>query len=131
MLEVVAAVIKRQNAYLCVQRGTHRHAYLSDKFEFPGGKMEAGESQEEALIREIREELSLSIKPLRHLISVPHRYPEISLVLHAWLCEPEPGEPVLSEHKSYVWLPAAELKSLDWAAADVPVVELIEGGSAG
>jgi 8-oxo-dGTP diphosphatase len=125
VLEVVAAVITRSDFFLCLQRGNHPFPYLSEKFEFPGGKTESGESQEEALIREIREELCLEIRPLRHLISVAHAYPDFSILLHAWLCETEEKEPVLNEHKTACWLPLDRLKEPDWAAADVPVVEFL------
>lgn len=125
VFEVVAAVIIRNGSVLCLQKGSHRFSYLSEKFEFPGGKTESGESQEEALVREIREELCLEIRPLRHLITVPHAYPDFSILLHAWLCETEEKEPVLNEHKTACWLPLDRLKEPDWAAADVPVVEFL------
>ena len=126
-LEVVAAVITRSDLFLCLQRGFHPFSYLSEKFEFPGGKIEAGESQEAALIREIREELCMEIRPLQHLISVPHAYPDFSITLHAWLCDSDEKEPVLNEHKSACWLPALRLKELDWAEADVPVLHVLSG----
>lgn len=125
VLEVVAAVITRSDLILCLQRDYHKFPYLSEKFEFPGGKIEAGESQQEALIREIREELSLDIRPVRHLVSVPYAYPDFSITLHAWLCDSDEKEPVLNEHKSACWLPALRLKELDWAAADVPVLDIV------
>ena len=125
LIQVVAAVIGRQNRFLCVQKGSHRHPYLSEKFEFPGGKTEPGESHEAALIREIREELNLEIRPLRHLITVSHSYPDFSIMLHAWLCASEEGEPVLTEHLQACWLPAERLMELNWAAADVPLVNFI------
>jgi 8-oxo-dGTP diphosphatase len=125
VVEVVAAVITRSDLILCLQRDYHPLPYISEKFEFPGGKVEAGESQEAALIREIREELCLDIRPVRLLISVPHVYPDFSILLHAWLCDTNEKEPVLNEHKSACWLPAGRLKELDWAAADVPVLDVI------
>ena len=121
--EVVAAVIQHENEILCVQRGIHRYPYLSHKFEFPGGKTEAGETQQQALIREIREELHMEIRPLRHLISVHHSYPDFRILLHAWLCESTSRELMLLEHTAARWLLPEQLHALDWAAADIPVVE--------
>ncbi len=124
-MEVVAAVIHQEGRFLCTQRGEHRYGYLSKKFEFPGGKTEAGERVEDALVREIREELAMEIRPVRHLISVSHSYPDFNLNLHAWLCSCHSMEFVLHEHISACWLPAKELSQLDWAAADLPVAALL------
>jgi 8-oxo-dGTP diphosphatase len=124
-VDVVAAVIHHKGTFLCTQRGQHRFPYLSEKFEFPGGKVETGESQEAALVREIYEELRMKIRPILPLISVNHQYPDFGLVLHAWLCETEQPEYELREHLQGCWLPAERLRELDWAAADVPVLDLI------
>lgn len=85
--------------------------------------MEAGESQEETIVREIREELSMEIQPIKHLLSHTHHYPNFSIELHTWLCKPLNDELELSEHQAFVWLDAKDLKGLDWAEADVAVVE--------
>ena len=128
-LEVVAAIIVHEKSVLCVQRGIHRYPYLSEKFEFPGGKTEPGETQEAALIREIREELSLEIQPLRHLISVRHPYPDFAIHLHAWICESKTRDMLLTEHIQALWLKTEDLSRPDWAAADLPVVaELMKSG---
>jgi 8-oxo-dGTP diphosphatase len=124
-IEVVAAVIQHEGKYLCVQRGESRYAYVSEKFEFPGGKVEAGETQLNALIREIAEELEIEIQPEKHLVSVTHHYPDFSIVLHAWLCQSFTKEIQLKEHISMLWLLPNELHKLDWAAADLPVVEAL------
>lgn len=124
-IQVLAAVIIKDQKILCVQRGAHKYPYLSNKWEFPGGKMEAGESQEETIVREIREELSMEIKPIKHLLSHTHHYPNFSIELHTWLCKPLSGEPQLNEHVAAVWLDAKDLKKLDWAEADVAVVEIL------
>lgn len=124
-IEVVAAVIYHEGAFLCVQRGKHPFAYLSGKFEFPGGKTEPGEQAAAALIREIREELDMNIHPLRHLITVNHSYPDFSIRLQAWLCRCDSIEYNLKEHLSACWLPPEQLKQLDWAAADLPVVDFL------
>ena len=124
-VEVVAAIIERDDKILCVQRDDHKYPYLSNKWEFPGGKMEEGESQEETIVREIREELSMEIKPIKHLLSNTHHYPNFSIELHTWLCKPLSGEPQLNEHQAAVWLEAQDLEKLNWAEADVAVVEIL------
>ena len=124
-IQVLAAVIVKDNKILCVQRGPHKYPYLSNKWELPGGKMEEGESQEETIVREIREELSMVIQPIKHLMSYTHNYPNFSIELHTWLCKPLSVEPQLNEHQAAVWLEAKDLKKLDWAEADVAVVEML------
>lgn len=124
-LEVVAAVICFEGKILCVQRGLHRYGYLSNKYEFPGGKTEPGESIPDALIREVREELALKIQPLRPLISITHHYPDFSLNLHGWLCSCLAPDLELREHLAGIWLGPERLHEPDWAAADLPVVEEI------
>lgn len=125
IIQVLAAVIVKENRILCVQRGAHKFPYLENKWEFPGGKMEVGESQEETIQREIREELSMEIKPLKHLMSNQHLYPDFSIELHTWLCQPLSESMELKEHRSSIWLTATELKKLDWAEADVDVVNFL------
>lgn len=124
-IQVLAAVIIKDQKILCVQRGTHKYPYLANKWEFPGGKMEAGESQEQTIRREIKEELSMEIQPIRHLLSHTHHYPDFSIELHTWLCKPLSDELELNEHQECVWLDAKDLKELDWAEADVAVVEVL------
>ena len=125
IIQVLAAVIVKDNKILCTQRGEHKYDYLSNKWEFPGGKMEVGESQEETIQREIREELSMEIKPLKHLMSNQHLYPDFSIELHTWLCQPLSESMELKEHRSSIWLTATELKKLDWAEADLDVVNFL------
>lgn len=125
IIQVLAAVIVKDNKILCTQRGEHKYDYLSNKWEFPGGKTETGESQEETIQREIREELSMQIKPLKHLMSNQHHYPNFSIELHTWLCQPLSESMELKEHRSSIWLTTSELKKLDWAEADVEVVNFL------
>jgi len=98
---------------------------LTNKWEFPGGKMEAGESQEQTIRREIREELSMEIQPIKHLLSHTHHYPDFSIELHTWLCATVGEGMELNEHQAFVWLEVKDLKELDWAGADVAVVEIL------
>jgi 8-oxo-dGTP diphosphatase len=120
--EVVAAIIQHENQFLCLQRGPSKYAYIAHKWEFPGGKVEAGETQERALIREIQEELDLDINIARPLLTVHHAYPDFAITMHGLLCTTSPQTPTLHEHVAYVWLPREQLHTLDWAAADLPLV---------
>jgi 8-oxo-dGTP diphosphatase len=125
-IEVVAAVIQHQNKILAVQRGPAKYAYISEKWEFPGGKMEAEETEEQTIIREIREELDMQIAVKAKLLTVEHSYPDFHLTMHTYLCETEQSEPILTEHLAFRWLSMDELEVLDWAGADVPIVEVLQ-----
>ncbi|WP_284652476.1 (deoxy)nucleoside triphosphate pyrophosphohydrolase [Flavobacterium terrisoli] len=122
-IEVVAAVISHNNKILCVQRGDSKYDYIAFKYEFPGGKVEENETNEEALLREIREELSIDIKIDSKYLTVNHEYPDFTLIMHSFLCSCNNPELQLTEHIDYKWLKNTDLKSLDWAAADVPIVD--------
>jgi 8-oxo-dGTP diphosphatase len=122
-ITVVAAVIEHKGKYLCVQRGINKYDYISKKWEFPGGKIEAEESPENALIREIQEELAMEINELDFLISVEHTYPDFRLTMHTYLCKSAQTTPTLIEHLDYTWQSASDMQHLDWAAADLPIVE--------
>ena len=123
MLEVVAAVIHLKGKVICVRRGPNVQEFISDKWEFPGGKVEVGESREEALVREIREELSVDIEVSELLMTVEHTYPDFHLSMHVFKCVLDHGEITLNEHVALNWLSIDELDQLEWAAADIPVVE--------
>jgi 8-oxo-dGTP diphosphatase len=125
-IEVAAAVIQHQNKILAVQRGPAKFAYISEKWEFPGGKMEAGETEQETIIREIKEELDMDISVNSKLVTVEHSYPDFHLTMHTYMCETNQSEPKLTEHLAYQWLEKSELTKLDWAGADVPIVEIIK-----
>ena len=122
-IEVVAAVIFREGKVLCVQRAEHEREYVSLKWEFAGGKVEVSESLEEALMREIREELSVDLEVSEFLMTVEHTYPDFHLTMHVFKCVLDQGEITLNEHVALKWLSIDELDQLDWAAADVPVVK--------
>ncbi len=121
-VNVVAAVIKHSKEILVVQRGAGKFEYLSGKFEFPGGKIEQGESPEEALVREIREELLLEIEVVGHLMTIEHQYPDFQINMQCFECVSEDRNITLTEHTGHHWLPVSQLNTLDWAAADVPAV---------
>lgn len=120
-ISVVAAIIKYNNKILCVQKGENKYDYISNKFEFPGGKIEEGETLQETVIREIKEELNMVIKPVEPFITVTHQYPHFLLTMHTFICSCDDPKVILTEHINYKWLATKELKNLDWAAADIPI----------
>ena len=121
---VSAAIIIENEKVLCVQRGESKYDYISKKYEFPGGKIEEGETKENALIREINEELNLEINNLELFMTVTHEYPDFKLTMHGFLCKTKNIDSlILKEHLAYKLLPKTELKNMDWAAADIPFVE--------
>lgn len=122
-VEVVAAVIFHNNKILCVQRGDNKYNYIAFKYEFPGGKVESGETNEAAIKREILEELSLEISIDSQFLTVNHEYPDFILTMHSFICFCDNTSIELSEHIDFKWLDKTELKTLDWAAADVPIVD--------
>lgn len=126
---VVAGIIFYQDKILCVQRPKNKLHYISEKFEFPGGKIEQGETEKEALQREIFEELNITIKIKSYYLTVVHAYPDFELTMHSYICEVHTKDLTLNEHISLEWLKLNELQKLDWAAADIPIVnKLIMNG---
>ena len=126
--EVVAAVIEYENKILCMQRGEAKYDYTSYKFEFPGGKVEAGEEKYVALSRELREEMDLDvvIGEEDYLLTVDHTYPDFLITMHAYLCKVDTPDFVMKEHADFKWLPVSELDTLEWAEADKPIVEWLK-----
>lgn len=127
-LEVVAAVLEYEGKYLCMQRGASKFDYTAYKYEFPGGKIEPSETGPEALMRELNEEMgiSISITQENHLISVNHVYPDFSITLHTYLVHVDSPEFVLKEHIAFKWLKAMDMGKLDWAEADKPIIEKLK-----
>ncbi len=126
-VRVVAAVIHRDGAVLATQRG---YGAYKDFWEFPGGKIEAGETPEAALVREIGEELAVTVGPERYLLTVEYDYPAFHLSMDCFLCSIASGEPTLLEHESARWLDREHLLTVNWLPADLLIVErLKEEGS--
>lgn len=121
-IKVVAGIIFFENQLLCVQRPKNKLQYISEKFEFPGGKIEYGETNEEALHRELFEELSISTNIKSFYTTVVHQYPDFELTMHSYICDINSKEITLNEHIDKKWLMINQLDSLDWAAADIPIV---------
>ena len=119
-IRVTCAVIRRHGRILVARRGPAMK--MPGKWEFPGGKVEAGESEEETIYREIQEELSLTIQVTDRWPAVFHDYGSFRIELIPFLAEALSGEAVPSEHDQICWLSAAELTDLDWAEADLPVM---------
>ena len=122
-VHVTAAVIIKENKILCVQRNENKYDYISKKWEFPGGKVEENEQLEDTIKREIQEELNLNIDVKSFLIQVNHQYPDFKLKMDTFICEITSGFLKLNEHIDFKWLSINELSDLDWAAADLPIVE--------
>ena len=121
-IEVVAAIIRRDDRIFATQRG---YGEFKDWWEFPGGKMEPGESPEEALAREIREELDAEIIVDKFLSTIDWDYPSFHLTLHCYLCSLLSEALHLNEHEAARWLGADELSSVQWLPADYAVLPLI------
>ena len=123
-IEVVAAIIHdAEGRIFATQRG---YGEFKDGWEFPGGKMEAGETPEEALRREIWEELETRIEVERLVETVEYDYPQFHLTMHCFLCRVESGRLELKEHEAARWLAKEELGSVDWLPADLQVIDVIE-----
>jgi len=121
-IEVVAAIVIFENRILCVQRNKNKFDYISEKYEFPGGKIEEGETKVEALQREILEELNMQIEIQSEFLTTHHEYPDFALTMHSYICKCQHATLTLNEHINFMWLPQDELMQLDWAAADIPIV---------
>lgn len=122
-IEVVAAVIFCDGRLFATQRG---YGEWKDWWEFPGGKIEQGEKAEEALKREIREELATEIAVGRLLTTVCHDYPQFHLIMYCYICTVVSGRLSLLEHEDARWLSPDELSSVKWLPADAEVVELLK-----
>lgn len=121
-IEVVAAIIRRGDQILATQRG---YGEWKDWWEFPGGKMEAGETPEEALKREIQEELDTEINIDSFLATVEWDYPQFHLTMHCYICSLRTEALHLNEHEAARWLGADDLHTVNWLPADEQLIEKI------
>lgn len=121
-IEVVAAVIEDAGKVLATQRGYGEYAGY---WEFPGGKIEPGEAQEDALVREIREEMAAEITVRRFICTAEQEYPTFRIVMHCYLCHLASGYELL-EHSSAKWVDASTVGSVNWLPADIKVVDQLK-----
>ncbi len=121
-IEVVAAIIRKDNDIFATQRG---YGEFKDWWEFPGGKMEPGEAPEEALVREIQEELSTDISVDKFLYTVDYDYPKFHLTMHCYMCSLLSEALHLNEHEAARWLNKDEIHSVNWLPADEILLPMI------
>ena len=122
---VVAAVVCQDGKYLCMQKGKTKYDYTSYKWEFPGGKIEPGETPQAALARELMEEMDYPVEVGERIVTVSHEYPDFCITMTAFFCKPLSDSFRLKEHVAYEWRGKEKLAELDWAAADVDIVKAI------
>ena len=122
-IEVVAGIIKDGDKIFATQRG---YGEFKDGWEFPGGKMEPGETPQQALARELKEELAIDVNVGDFLCTVDYDYPTFHLTMHCFYCSVTGGELTLLEHEAAKWLKTTELHSVNWLPADVEVVTALE-----
>ena len=123
-IEVVAGVIKDGERVFATQRG---YGDFKDFWEFPGGKMKPGETPQQALARELKEELAIDVSVGEFICTVNYDYPAFHLTMHCFYCTIAGGKtPELLEHEAAKWLGPAELRGVDWLPADVEVVKALE-----
>jgi 8-oxo-dGTP diphosphatase len=125
MIEVVAAVIIYQKKILAFRRGASKFDYVSFKYEFPGGKVEADESLELALQRELQEELNLYGTVEELIATIEHSYPDFTIKMHCFLVKIDDFNGVLKEHTEFAHVPLNEAHQLDWIEADRPILEIL------
>ena len=123
-VEVVAAILIHNNLVFACQRG---YGEFKDGWEFPGGKVEAGESPEEALRREIREELEVEVNVGDLIDTIEYDYPAFHLSMKCYVCTIAGGSPHLLEHEAARWLSADQLDSVAWLPADITLIPKIAG----
>ncbi len=122
-IKVVAAIIKDNDKILATKRG---HGEFIGGWEFPGGKIEKGETKEEALKREIQEELSLDIAINNYIYTVEYDYKTFHLTMDCFICSIKSGELTLNEHSDCKWLTKDELDKVDWLPADVDLIQFLK-----
>ena len=122
-VRVVAAIIIENDKVFATQRG---YGEFKDGWEFPGGKIEPGETPEEAIVREIKEELDTEVEVIELLATVEYDYPNFHLSMGCFICKIKSGDLVLKEHEAAKWLTKDTLGSLEWLPADMGLVGEIE-----
>ena len=121
-IRVVAAIIIEKEKVFATQRG---YGEFKDGWEFPGGKIELGETPETAIVREIKEELDTEIEVVKLLDTVEYDYPQFHLSMDCFICKIKSGDLVLKEHEAAKWLTKENLDSVDWLPSDLSLIEKI------
>lgn len=122
-IKVVAAIIQKENKILATKRG---YGEFINMWEFPGGKIESGETKEQALIREIKEELNIEINVDKFAIDIEYQYPNFYLFMSCFMCSIKEGSIELLEHNDGKWITKEELNTLNWLPADIDAVNYLK-----
>jgi len=122
-IKVVAAIIQKENKILATKRG---YGEFINMWEFPGGKIESGETKEQALVREIKEELNIEISVDKFAIDIEYRYPNFYLFMSCFMCSIKEGSIELLEHNDGKWITKEELNTLNWLPADIDAVNYLK-----
>lgn len=123
-INVVAAVIIKDNKVFAAQRPNKGEVGL--KWEFPGGKIEKGEKDQEALYREIQEEFDTDLNIKEKVMTISHQYKEFKIIMSGYFCTIKKGNLILKEHLDSQWLPINSLENIDWAPADIPIMKEVK-----
>lgn len=122
-IKVVAAIIQKENKILATKRG---YGEFINMWEFPGGKIESGETKEQALVREIKEELNIEINVDKFAIDIEYQYPNFYLFMSCFMCSIKEGSIELLEHNDGKWSTKEELNTLNWLPADIDAVNYLK-----
>jgi 8-oxo-dGTP diphosphatase len=124
-IEVVAGILLNdKHEILCAQRSSTGE--LANYWEFPGGKVDSSETHEETLVRELEEELNITVQNYTKFMTVEYSYPDFDLILHTYIVDKFYGDISLNFHQSIQWIAASALYHLDWAPADWPIVKRLQ-----
>lgn len=122
-IKVVAAIIQKENKILATKRG---YGEFINMWEFPGGKIEPGETKKQALVREIKEELNIEINVDKFAIAIEYQYPNFYLFMSCFMCSIKEGSIELLEHNDGKWITKEELNTLNWLPADIDAVNYLK-----
>ena len=122
-IKVVAAIIQKENKILATKRG---YGEFINMWEFPGGKIESGETKEQDLVREIKEELNIEISVDKFAIDIEYQYPNFYLFMSCFMCSIKEGSIELLEHNDGKWITKEELNTLNWLPADIDAVNYLK-----
>lgn len=122
-IKVVAAIIQKENKILATKRG---YGEFINMWEFPGGKIESGETKEQALVREIKEELNIEISVDTFALDIEYQYPNFYLFMSCFMCSIKEGSIELLEHNDGKWITKEELNTLNWLPADIDAVNYLK-----